>query len=128
MAFKFSGEKQLYVELAERYENYILQGVIKCGDKLPTVREASRDFGVNPQTVVKAYNLLEDKKMIRPIPRRGIYVIWGEEEMIQDEKENGVVHDELFKRIVTKRTILDLKDKGVKAEDVLRTVKEVYKL
>ena len=48
--------------------------------------------------------------------------------MIQDEKENGVVHDELFKRIVTKRTILDLKDKGVKAEDVLRTVKEVYKL
>jgi DNA-binding transcriptional MocR family regulator len=64
----------LYEELADDIEQAILCGVLRPGDRLPSVREASAHRRVSPSTVFKAYYLLEARGLIRGAQRSGYYV------------------------------------------------------
>jgi DNA-binding transcriptional MocR family regulator len=64
-----------YQEIADLFESRILDGVYRVGDRLPSVREASRSFGVSLTTVYNAYNVLELKGLIRAKPQSGYAVI-----------------------------------------------------
>ena len=61
MALKFLGKQDVYLEIANRFETYILNGLYKAGDKLPSVRAVAAELGVNPNTVAKAYSVLEKR-------------------------------------------------------------------
>lgn len=73
MQFEFSGNTEIYLEIAERYKQYIESGIIKVGDKLPSVRMAALELGVNPNTVARAYSVLESDGYIHSIPKKGVY-------------------------------------------------------
>ena len=77
MATSISAKREVYLEIAERYEKYITLGVIKPGEKLPSVRAAATELRVNPNTVQRAYTLLEEKGLIRSMPKKGAFVIFG---------------------------------------------------
>ena len=51
-----------------------MSGVLAAGERLPTVRETAKAIGINPNTVQKAYNLLEQKGFIYSVPAKGSYV------------------------------------------------------
>ena len=61
MAKVFSSKRDVYIEIADRYEKYITLGVIKSGEKLPSVRVTAGELGVTPNTVQRAYSLLEER-------------------------------------------------------------------
>ena len=67
MPLGFTGKRDVYLEVAERYEKYIKLGVLRDGDKLPSVRTAAGELGVNPNTVQKAYQHLFVKLFINII-------------------------------------------------------------
>ena len=60
MAWISSGRQDIYLDIADKYEQYIKSGLYQNGDKLPSVRTAASDMGVNPNTVARAYALLEE--------------------------------------------------------------------
>jgi DNA-binding transcriptional MocR family regulator len=64
----------LYEEFADDIEQAILAGVLRPGDRLPSVREASAQRRVSPSTVFKAYYLLEARGLISGARRSGYYV------------------------------------------------------
>ncbi|RZI42464.1 PLP-dependent aminotransferase family protein [Herbaspirillum sp. HC18] len=66
-----------YEALAEEIAQSIRTGVMKLGDRLPSVRQASASRGVSPSTVFEAYYLLEAHGLIRARERSGYYVIAG---------------------------------------------------
>lgn len=66
-----------YEALAEDIAQSIRTGVLKLGDRLPSVRQASTSRGVSPSTVFEAYYLLEARGLIRARERSGYYVIAG---------------------------------------------------
>ncbi|HEX7643597.1 MAG TPA: PLP-dependent aminotransferase family protein [Burkholderiaceae bacterium] len=66
-----------YEALAEEIAQSVRTGVMKLGDQLPSVRQASRSRGVSPSTVFQAYYLLEARGLIRARARSGYYVIAG---------------------------------------------------
>lgn len=66
-----------YETLAEDIAQSIRSGVLKLGDRLPSVRQASASRGVSPSTVFEAYYLLEARGLIRARERSGYYVIAG---------------------------------------------------
>jgi len=66
-----------YELLAEEIAQSIRTGVMKPGDRLPSVRQASTSRGVSPSTVFEAYYLLEARGLIRARERSGYYVIAG---------------------------------------------------
>ncbi|HEX9616616.1 MAG TPA: GntR family transcriptional regulator [Anaerolineales bacterium] len=54
----------LYEELANRLAGLIEQGTFRPGERIPSVRQMSRQNGVSISTVLQAYLLLEDRGLI----------------------------------------------------------------
>ena len=119
----FSGKQDVYIEIAERYKEYIDKGILSGGEKLPSVREAACSLGVNPNTVAKAYARLEEEGYIVTLPKKGAYVK-GDEEITgtyinNEEKDKKERH--------VSELILSLKDEGVEKDALLKIIEEVYK-
>jgi DNA-binding transcriptional regulator YhcF (GntR family) len=51
----------LYQDFAEQTEKLIIDGILRVGDRLPSVRKACRTQGISPITVTQAYYLLESR-------------------------------------------------------------------
>ena len=115
MAKAFSTKRDVYLEIAARYEKYIILGVIKPGEKLPSVRVAAGDLGVNPNTVQRAYSLLEEKGLIRSMPKKGAYVIYE-----NGHTRTGEPRGELM------QALMKLKENGFSKNDILSVLEEVY--
>ena len=60
-----------YEALAEEVAESIRRGLLKPGDRLPSVRQASAARGVSPSTVFQAYDLLEARGLVESRPRSG---------------------------------------------------------
>lgn len=64
----------IYEQLCRKVTELILKGVLKEQDKLPSVRSLAAELGVNPNTVAKAYSLLERDGIIYSLSGRGSFV------------------------------------------------------
>lgn len=112
--FSFS-KRDVYLDIAERYEKYITLGIIKPQEKLPSVRVAAAELRVNPNTVQRAYTLLEEKGFIRLIPKKGAFVIYSNESE-NDRQEYEMIASELLR----------FKKLGTSKEKILSILEEVY--
>ena len=63
-----------YQQIAEDLATLIDKGVLRTGERIPSVRHASRQHGVNPGTVLHAYEQLEARGLIEARPQSGFYV------------------------------------------------------
>ena len=58
---EWNDREPIYRQLRDRGVHMILDGVLKEGDPLPSVRNVAAEFRVNPLTVLKAYQQLVDE-------------------------------------------------------------------
>jgi len=65
---------KLYQQLADDISSQIRDGTLRLGERVPSVREISRERTVSAATVVRAYELLEGQGFIETRPRSGFYV------------------------------------------------------
>ncbi|WP_187673803.1 GntR family transcriptional regulator MpaR [Zestomonas carbonaria] len=63
-----------YEKFADEVAELIRRGVLAPGEKVPSVRHASRTYGISPSTVFQAYYLLEDRGLIVARARSGYFV------------------------------------------------------
>ncbi|MDR5866743.1 GntR family transcriptional regulator MpaR [Halomonas koreensis] len=63
-----------YEQFADEIATLIRQGVLAPGERIPSVRQASRHYGISPSTVFQAYYLLENQGLIRARARSGYFV------------------------------------------------------
>ncbi len=71
---KILGDDLLYEQVAGRIEQMIEKGVLRAGEKIPSVRSMSRQQNVSMSTAFQAYFLLESKGLIESRPRSGFFV------------------------------------------------------
>lgn len=64
----------IYEQLYRKVIELILKGVLNEQDKLPSVRSLATQLGVNPNTVAKAYSLLERDGIIYSLAGRGSFI------------------------------------------------------
>ena len=112
MSFGFSGKQDVYIQVAARFEQYIQRGIYKNGDRLPSVRVTAVEMGVNPNTVTKAYRLLEQQGYVCSLPKKGVFVI---------REASGAPPAEELLRVLT-----DWKENGVSYEELIFYTKEVF--
>jgi len=74
LAWEFSNDKPIYVQVSDQIVSGILTGVYKMGEKLPSVREFAVLAAVNPNTVQKALSELESVGLIETQRNTGKYV------------------------------------------------------
>ncbi len=87
MDFTFDNNIPIYIQLLEYMKIYLISGVFKCGDRLPSVREFASTFKVNPNTMQKALSELESMNLIYTERTNGKYVTQDKEliEKLKDE-------------------------------------------
>jgi DNA-binding transcriptional MocR family regulator len=64
----------LYLEMALRVAQMIASGVLKGGQRLPSVRDSAVQNGISVTTVVQAYRYLEERGLVQPRPKAGYFV------------------------------------------------------
>ena len=108
----FTGKREVYLEVADRYEKYIRLGVLTNGDKLPSVRVVAEDMGVNPNTVQKAYCHLEQLGLVVTLPKKGVYVSLNE--------------SSASTTLSAYNTLSALRESGLSRQEVMNLLSEVY--
>ena len=66
----------LYIKAADKIEQSIRSGLLKIGDKLPSVRVCAKENSISMSTVLQAYYYLEGKGLIISRPQSGYYVCY----------------------------------------------------
>ena len=70
MAVAWNDNTPIYLQLKERIVAMILDGLLKPGDAVPSVRQVAADYQLNPITVSRAYQELADENVVEK--RRGL--------------------------------------------------------
>ena len=69
-----SDREPIYRQVATQIREGIARGRLKCGDKLPSVRELSRTLVVNPNTIARAYTELERDGVLNTRQGKGVFI------------------------------------------------------
>lgn len=84
----------IYRQLRDRVVAMILEGVLKEGDPLPSVRSVAAEFRLNPLTVLKGYQQLVDESLVEKRRGRGMYVNVGAREALMKDEKQRFLDDE----------------------------------
>lgn len=117
MTITWTDNVPIYRQLRDRVVAMILDGVLKQGDALPSVRQVAADFQINPLTVSKAYQELVDEALVEKRRGLGMYVSDGAQAALLTSERDRFLHEEwppLYARL--KRMGLDLKTLLTNAE------------
>lgn len=109
MSITWNDNAPIYRQLRDRVVAMILDGVLKQGDALPSVRQVAADFQLNPITVSKAYQELVDEQLVEKRRGLGMYVTDGARDALLQSERERFLREEwpmLFARL--KRMNLDL--------------------
>ena len=85
---EWNDSQPIYRQLRERVVAMILDGVLKEGDPLPSVRNVAAEYRVNPLTVLKAYQQLVDEQLVESKRGRGMFINAGARNLLlQGERQ-----------------------------------------
>ena len=84
----------IYRQLRDRVVAMILEGVLKEGDALPSVRSVAADFRLNPLTVLKGYQQLVDEQLVEKRRGRGMFVSPGARKALMKDERQRFLEDE----------------------------------
>ena len=108
----FNGKENVFEQIANNYKKLIINGVIKYGEYLPSCRELAKELGINPNTVQKAYTLLEDNGYVTKVIKKGVFVSYN-------SMENNIYLD-------FKKSLDEFKNKGLSKLDAINILNEAY--
>jgi GntR family transcriptional regulator len=104
----------IYRQLRDRVVAMILEGVLKEGDPLPSVRNVAADFRLNPLTVLKGYQQLVDEQLVEKRRGRGMFVSPGARKALMKDERQRFLEDEWPKVHATIQRL------GLSSEELLR--------
>jgi GntR family transcriptional regulator len=94
MDLQWDNSAPIYRQLRDRVIAMILEGVLKEGDPLPSVRNVAAEFRINPLTVLKSYQQLVDDQLVEKRRGLGMYVSTGARAaLMTDEKQRFLEQD-----------------------------------
>lgn len=107
----------LFEQIKKQIQEFISIGVLQPKDKLPSVRSLASELGINPNTVAKAYQVLEEQGYLYSEKGKGCFIADNDSEMmIKTEKMKE------FKEIV-----IDMKQHHISKEQLIHLIDMVYK-
>ena len=74
ISIDYQSKLPLYEQVARRFQTLILKGVLEPDAQMPSVRALAVELSINPNTIQKAYAMLEQQGYIYPVKGRGNFV------------------------------------------------------
>lgn len=88
---KMSG-KPLFEQVVLGVKEDVLRGILEPGDKIPSVREMATQLVINPNTISKAYKVLEEDDVIVTVRGKGTFVKQKDTETRNEKQINKLKH------------------------------------
>jgi len=79
---EWNDNQPIYRQLRDRIVAMILDGVLKEGDPLPSVRNVAAEYRINPLTVLKGYQQLVDEQLVETRRGRGMFINLGARDLL----------------------------------------------
>ena len=91
---EWNDSQPIYRQLRDRVVAMILDGVLKEGDPLPSVRNVAAEYRVNPLTVLKGYQQLVDEGLVESKRGLGMYINTGARNLLlQGERQKFLAEE-----------------------------------
>ena len=113
----YQDRRPIYEQIVERFEKLILQGALEADSQMPSVRQMAAELSINPNTIQKAYAILEQGGYIYPVKGKGNFVN-GNLVLRQRKKEA------CFQKL--EECLTEGREFGITAEDCLKCLRRVY--
>src|SRR5437016_3304527 len=114
---EWNDSQPIYRQLRDRVVAMILDGVLKEGDPLPSVRTVAAEYRVNPLTVLKGYQQLVDEGLVESRRGRGMFINAGaRSRLLQGERQKFLSEE-------WPRVYANIQRLGLKAEELLNGAK-----
>ena len=113
-AMKWNDQTPIFRQLKEKVVELIMDGEVKEGEAVPSVRQVAADYQINPLTVSKAYQELVDDNVLEKKRGLGMFVTDGAKEQLFDDEKRQFLQEEWPKIIVRIERL------GLKVEDLAK--------
>ncbi len=115
MTIGWNDNTPIYRQLKDRVVGMMLDGVLKAGDALPSVRQIAAEYQLNPITVSRAYQELVDEHLVEKRRGIGMYVTDGASEKLLSTERDRFIREEWPAMVERIRRL------GLNLEQLLRT-------
>jgi GntR family transcriptional regulator len=110
---EWNDNQPIYRQVRDRVVAMILDGVLKEGDPLPSVRNVATEYRVNPLTVLKGYQQLVDEGLVETKRGRGMFINAGARTLLLQGERQKFLTEEWPQITATIQRL------GLKTEDLL---------
>ncbi len=115
----FKNPRPIYEQIKDKIKGLVINGVMKPGEKIPSVRELAQMLTINPNTIQKAYKDLESEGIIYSVQGKGNFI-----SQLDSNSEKSRRDDILAEM---SRLIEELIYLKTPEESVLTMIKNIYK-
>lgn len=113
---EWSDSQPIYRQLRDRVVAMILDGALKEGDPLPSVRAVAAEYRLNPLTVLKGYQQLVEERLVESRRGRGMFVNAGARALLLEGERKRFLGEEWPRTLATMRRL------GLGVEELLDAV------
>lgn len=92
---EFRKQKPIYLQIADRLMEQVLDGQLNADDRVPSVRDVAASMGVNPNTVMRTFEFLQSEEIIYNRRGVGYFVSPDAHERILAELRREFLEEEL---------------------------------
>jgi len=119
MSAQWHNDTPIYLQLYQQVVSRILEGYIKEGEALPSVRRVAAEYQLNPITISKAYQMLQDEALVEKQRGKGLFVKEGTQALMLAREREAFLTKQ-WPEILQKISLLKLS-----AAELLASNKEV---
>lgn len=119
LSLDLESDTPLYTQLRNEIIRGIVEGKIKEGDSLPSVRQLAGDLSVNMHTINKAYNNLKQDGFLAVHRRQGVVVNSPDKYRADEEYRTNLIE-------TIEPYIIEAKCRGVKKEEIINYIDRIY--
>ena len=119
MNFNFDSDIALYQQVAEEISEGIFNGSYAEGTQIPSTTEISKNYKINPATILKGMNQLVEEKLIEKKRGWGMFVTIGAQQKVLNQRNDNFINKELLKVLdeakklnISQEQLIELVERG----------------
>lgn len=119
MNFYFDSDIALYQQVAEEISEGIFNGSYAEGTQIPSTTEISKNYKINPATILKGMNQLVEEKLIEKKRGLGMFVTIGAQQKVLNQRKDNFINKELLKVLdeakklnISQEQLIELVERG----------------
>ena len=106
----------IYEQIVNNIEKYVAVGILREKSQIPSIRELANNLGINPNTVKKASDILENKGVIMTISTKGTFISNNTKMVLENkiDKEINLIKDK----------IRELENMGISKKEIMERIEK----